>query len=52
MTYKFVHSKICVTDEISMLRLIFNVSVLLRDRPVFSFMSGFTGSLSLPLILV
>jgi hypothetical protein len=49
MTYTFIHSKICVTDEIFMLRLIYYVSVLLRDRPVFSFMCGFTGSLLLPL---
>jgi hypothetical protein len=36
MTYMLLHSKICVTDENLMLRPIFNVSVLLRDRPSFS----------------
>jgi hypothetical protein len=49
MTYAFIHSKLCVTDEILMLQLIYYVSVFLRDRPVFFFMCGFTGSLSLPL---
>jgi hypothetical protein len=35
MTYSFIYSKICVTDGILMLRLIFNVSVFYEIARLF-----------------